>query len=169
MNNCFLKRKDLKIKKILPILLLALLVFSTQSVFATDQQEIVETDEGGYFVTEIEDESDSVSDIESSTATYSTTKTKSKTTRFYNSSDVLQWSVKVTGTFKYGGGSAKCTDSTVTATSSSAAWKISNKSASKSGAAAKASATAKRYSNGVAVQTLSKTVTLTCSPTGNFT
>jgi hypothetical protein len=45
-------------------------------------------------------------------------------------------------------------------------WKIASKSASKSGNQAKASATAKRYLVSLVVQTVSKTVILTCSKTG---
>ena len=43
-----------------------------------------------------------------------------------------------------------------------------NKKASKSGNTAKASATGVRYTNGHAVQSITRTVTLTCSATGNF-
>ena len=72
--------------------------------------------------------------------------------------------VKVTGTFTYGNGSSKCTSSSVTAESKSGAWKITSKSASKSGN----KATAKRYYGGSVAETKNKTVTLTCSPSGSF-
>lgn len=47
-------------------------------------------------------------------------------------------------------------------------WSVGNKKASKSGNTAKASATGVRYTNGHAVQSITRTVTLTCSATGNF-
>lgn len=78
------------------------------------------------------------------------------------------WYVKVTGTFTYGDGSAKCTKSTVTAASQNSDWKIASKYSSKSSNVASATATAKKYHLGVVIQTKSKTVTLTCSPTGTF-
>jgi hypothetical protein len=94
--------------------------------------------------------------------------TKTKTSYYKNSNGTILWYVKVTGTFTYGNGSSKCTSSSVTAESKSGAWKITSKSASKSGNKATAKATAKRYYGGSVAETKNKTVTLTCSPSGNF-
>lgn len=58
------------------------------------------------------------------------------------------------------------TDNTTTCPNSN--WKLSNKAASKSGATAKASVTAKRYIGNSLVQTLDRTVTLTCSKSGKL-
>lgn len=120
-------------------------------------------DNGDYLITTIEDETSP-----SNVSLLSTTTTKSKTSRYYNSKDELMWYVKVTGTFTYGDGTSRCTASSVTANSNVTAWKISNRSASKSGNTAIGKATAKQYFDGTVVNTINRTVKLTCSPTGVF-
>lgn len=123
-------------------------------------------DDGSYFETIIEDEN--IGFNLNYITTTSTTKTKSKTTYYKNSSGTTLWYVKVTGTFTYNGISAKCTSASVTATSQNSNWKVSNKSSSATSNKAKASATGKKYYLGEVIQTINKTVTLTCSPTGSF-
>ena len=73
------------------------------------------------------------------------------------------WSVSVTGTFTYNGSSCTCTKATVSTTKPSAMWSLSNKKASKSSNKAIASVTG--HSPGV---TVTRTVTLTCSPSGKL-
>ena len=94
------------------------------------------------------------------------TTTGKKTAYIKNSSGTVLWSVTVEGTFTYTGSSSKCTNSTVSASSKDSRWKITSKSSSKSGSTAKATASAKYYFNGDVIETLTKTVTLTCSPKG---
>lgn len=141
------------------------MLFSLTSYAAepTNTHDIEFFDNGDYLITTIESE-DSTSNI----ALLSTTTTKSKTSRYYNSKDELMWYVKVTGTFTYGNGTSKCTASSVTAQSYVSAWKISNRSASKSGNTAIGKATAKQYFDGTVVNTINRTVKLACSPTGVF-
>ena len=95
------------------------------------------------------------------------TKTKSghKKVTYAHDNTVL-WTVQVNGTFSYTGTSAVCTNSTITTTCPSSAWKISNKSSSKSGNTAYASATGKQYLLGICIQTVNRTVSLKCSNTG---
>lgn len=149
-----------------------ILLLCTQAVSATasaQSPQNIQTeyfDDGSYLVTTITEQPNNLSQISLFSST--NTKTKTKTVNFYNSSDKLMWYVQVKGTFTYGNGSAKCTNAQVSAQSRSSNWKISSKSARKSGNKAIASATAKFY-NGIAlIQTMNKTVTLTCSPTGQF-
>lgn len=104
----------------------------------------------------------------SSKARSSTIRSGKKTTSYKNSSGEILWSVSVTGTFTYNGNSATCTSSSVSTTCPNSSWKITSKSANKSGATAKATATAKRYNNGSVIETKTKTVTLTCSATGTL-
>lgn len=73
------------------------------------------------------------------------------------------WSISVTGTFSYNGSSCTCTKATVSTTKPSSMWSLSNKKASKSGNKAIASVTG--HAPGV---TVTRTVTLTCSPSGNL-
>lgn len=86
----------------------------------------------------------------------------------YKHNDTVLWTVTVNGKFTYNGISATCTNSTVETTCPSSAWKITNKSSSKSANKAIASATGKNYLLGICIQTVSKTVTLTCSTNGKL-
>lgn len=90
--------------------------------------------------------------------------TKKKTATYKGSSGTVYWSVTVQGTFNYDGKTSTCTSSSISTANYSSTWKLSNKKASKSGNTASASVTAKQYhSNGTTVlQTINKTVKLTC-------
>ena len=154
-------------KKLIMILTCLMLFTICTPVYGAEQVELLETEyfaDGSYFETVITAESNGYMAILNSKKTV----TKTKTSYYKNSSGTTLWYVKVTGTFTYGNGSSKCTSSAVTAASKSGAWKITSKSASKSGNKATAKATAKRYYDGSVVETKYKTVTLTCSPSGNF-
>ena len=153
-------------KKLIVILTCLLLFTICSPVYGAEQiesSEIEYLDDGSYFETVITTESNS-----GMTTLSSKSVTKTKTSYYKNSNGTILWYVKVTGTFTYGNGSSKCTSSSVTADSKSGAWKITSKSASKSGNKATAKATAKRYYGGSVAETKNKTVTLTCSPSGNF-
>lgn len=117
-------------------------------------------DDGSYIVTTITEEP-SVS-----FARATSTKTASKTATYKSSSGASLWSVTITGTFSYNGSSAKCTAASVSTNIYNNAWKISNKSASKSGSTAIATATGKQYKNGSILSQIEKTVKLTCSKNG---
>lgn len=153
-------------KKLIMILTCLLLFTICSPVYGAEHiesSEIEYLDDGSYFETVITTESNS-----GMTTLSSKSATKTKTSYYKNSNGTILWYVKVTGTFTYGNGSSKCTSSSVTAESKSGAWKITSKSASKSGNKATAKATAKRYYGGSVAETKNKTVTLTCSPSGNF-
>lgn len=148
------------------ITIVTLLAFST-TIFAAEPTQSDTTikyfEDGSYCVITIEDE------IPASGITpLSTSVTKSKTYNYHNKSGNSQWYVKVTGTFTYGNGTSKCTSSSVSAASYVNAWKITSKSASKSGNTAIAKATAKQYYDGAVIKTINETVKLTCSATGKF-
>lgn len=139
---------------------------------ALSDADVIVLDDGYYIETVIEDEDSGLLTIMHNAISRSkgstTTKTKSKTTYIKNSSGNVMWYVKVTGTFTYGNGSAKCTKSVCTAESKDKTWKVSNKSSSKSGNKASATAKGTHYLNGAPLESITRTVTLTCSPTGNF-
>lgn len=156
-------------KRIISIVLVFCLALSPINVFAesASQQTNVEyLDDGSYFETVIEDD---LSDFNAVTTTASTTTiTKSKTTYYKNASGSTMWYVKVTGTFKYDGKTSSCTKATVTAESKNSSWKVSNKSSKAYDNKAKATATGKHYKNNTLLDTVTKSVILTCSPTGKF-
>ena len=71
-------------------------------------------------------------------------------------------------TFTYGSGTSKCISSSVSAKSNVNIWKITSSSSGKSKNTASATATAKHYYNNSVVDTVTRTVRLTCSSTGKF-
>lgn len=153
-------------KRFISILCIFGMLFTLQSTFAfAESAHITKEDLGnGYYtITVIDDISSSVCLLASDS-----TVTKSKTTYFKNSNNETLWYVRVTGTFTYNGTTSKCTASTPSAKSYDSAWKISDVSGSKTGNTAKASAVGTLYQLGAVIQTVPKTVTLTCSPAGKF-
>lgn len=86
----------------------------------------------------------------------------------YKNGDTVLWTVSLNASFIYTGSSATCTSSSVSTTCPSSAWKITNKSASKSENTATAKVTAKQYLAGISIQTVNKTVTLSCDDNGKL-
>ena len=121
-------------------------------------------DDESSFVTVIEDEPGSGMNFFNKRKTI----TKNKTTYYRDARGKTVWYVKVTGTFTYGGGRAVCTDARVEAESMNSIWRILDRSSSRSGNSASATAIGGRYTNGTHVQKHRKTVTLRCSTTGVF-
>lgn len=115
--------------------------------------------DGSYYKTSLIDTTDHIR---------CSTKTGVKITGYYNSNGKLLWQVSVTGTFNYNGSSSTCTKATVSAKSFVSNWKISNQSSSKSGNKATGTATAKAYYNGTLINTVKKSVILTCSSSGKL-
>lgn len=91
----------------------------------------------------------------------------SKTVR-YKSGNTTLWTLKVNGTFSYNGSSSKCTSSSVSTTSPGKTWYISKSSASRNKNSAAAKATAQRKVSGIVLQTVTRSVTLTCSKSGKL-
>lgn len=90
----------------------------------------------------------------------------SKTTEYKNSSGNTLWYVKVTGSFTYDGSTSKCNSASISAGSYNSAWKVSDRSSSTSGNTAIATATGTRYRNSLPVQSITKSVSLSCSKNG---
>lgn len=142
------------------------MVLSTSTAFAvekTSSSSLEILPDGSYFETVIEDIPSGNIQTRSTT-----TVTKSKTSYYKNAEGTTLWYVRVTGTFTYGNGSSRCTSDTPYAVSQASMWKVSNISGSHSENHASATATGKRYFDGSVVESITKTVTLTCSPTGVF-
>lgn len=141
------------------------ILFYSVPIMAKDTSNTVtiETfEDGSYMESTIEESPDLLP--------FSTSSTKSgrKTSTYKSSSGKTIWSVTVTGTFTYNGSSAKCTKATVSTTCPNNNWKITKTSAAKSNAAASATATAKKYQDGSYIQSLTRTVKLTCSKSGKL-
>ena len=137
-------------KKLSCIFLTVMLIMVSAMPTYANSPEVKYFSDGSYVVTTI------------------TSPTRTKSSIYYSSSNKKLWSVSVTGTFTYGNGSASCTSSSCSASSYDRNWSVGNKKASKIGNKATASATGVEYINGHKVQSYSKSVTLTCSSTGQF-
>ena len=140
-------------KKIITLLtIVSSILFLSLPVSALDQKkEIIKLDNGYYLETIIE---------ETSMARAANQKTARKTANYKNAQGAIMFSVTVTGTFTYTGSSSTCTKSVAEASSKNTNWKSGNKATAK--------AIAKRYVDGVAVETQNCTVTLTCSSNGSL-
>lgn len=96
------------------------------------------------------------------------TKSGIKTASMKNGSGTVLWTVTVHGTFSYTGSTSLCTASSVTTTCPASTWRITSKSASKSGATAYATATGKHYDNGAVIDTHTQSVFLVCGSDGTL-
>lgn len=153
-------------KRIISFLCILLIVFTYQGTFAFAESTVISKEElgnGYYLITIIE----SVPSQRQQTF-LNNSETKSKTSYLKNSNGETLWYVKVTGTFTYDGKVAKCTSAIPDAKSYNSGWTMSNVTGSKSGNVAKASATGNLHQNGNIVKSVSKSVSLTCSPDGQF-
>ena len=154
---------------IITLITLSLIVFcpvTTSNAAVIRQHSIEHLTDGSYYETTI-----TTNDFHSYSLirTASLTRSANKTTTYTSSSGAKLWSVTVTVNFSYvKGKSSKCTSSSVSATAYSASWKISNKSSSKSGNTATASATVLQYSGARPVNSVTRKVSLTCDVNGNL-
>ena len=155
-------------KKLLSILIIAVILFSAMPAYAsTSTAEVTSIEyfaDGSYMVTVIED----VPDVASSSLKAVNTETKSKTAYYYNQAGDPLWYIRVTGTFTYGNGSARCTSVSPSSYSYYSSWKVVSVSGSKSGASATTRGTGQHIVGGTVTNSVPKVVTLTCSPTGVF-
>lgn len=92
--------------------------------------------------------------------------TVKRTSTFKNASGKALWYVTLQATFQYNGTNSGCTSAKVTAGSYNSNWKVSDKRTSVSGATATAYATGRLYSGSTLIQTVPKSVSLYCSPSG---
>lgn len=146
----------MKIRKrmrMLSVIMIIFLLFETSSssikAFAETAQKETFTD-GSYLIT-----------VVTTNETLRSTKQGSKTAKYYNSSNELLWSFTVDGEFTYTGSYALCTSVSCSYNMVSSAWKASSTSTKKNGNQASASITAKSF-----LQTIDRTITLTCSNSG---
>ena len=97
------------------------------------------------------------------------TVTKTKKYSYYDSSNNLCWYVTLSGTFTYNGTSANCSNASIAYHIYKNSWSLTSANSSRSGATATGNFTFKNYVLGVPIQTVNKTLTLTCDKNGNIT
>ena len=147
---------------LLSILLIISLVSFTNAK-TIENHEVYTTeyyDDGSYGITTIT--------IVSSKA-FNSTKTASKSYNHYSASNVLLWTITLTATFTYNGSTASCTNATPSYTMYATTWSVTKSNATYSGNTATGNFTVKRYNMFIPVETVNKTLTLTCSPSGVIT
>ncbi len=124
-------------------------------------------DDGSYLITEtLDDQTMSVQAV--------STKTYSRIMTYYNSSDVAQCALKVTGTFEINYGiSVKCTNVTATDYVYDSSWKVEDITTSRT---TTAGATASATANGrfvkrllfIVTNNIPVTITVSCDKNGNY-
>lgn len=100
--------------------------------------------------------------------TRASTTTASKSVSYKNSKGTVLWSYKITASFTYTGTSATCISVSNSNTINDKAWSITSSSVSKNGNRASGKVTAVERMFGITIDTVSRTLTLTCSPTGKL-
>lgn len=151
-------------KKVLSFLFIVLIVFcvSINACASSDAITTVEYFEDGSCI-------ETTIVVKEYISTYATQVKKVEKSISYKDEDgIVCWKATLTATFRYTGSSATCTESDVTYTISNSKWKITSATASKSGNTATADVTAKRYTLGIPVETLNRTITMTCSANGTI-
>lgn len=153
---------------IIVILLMSILSVSTFAASGSSIESPIDLDtvenieyfaDGSYLITTIET-------VNSISPMSSSTRSSSKSYYYYNSKDVQQWVVTIIGTFSYNGSSATCTSSSTSYTVYNSRWKVKSATATKSGNKAIGNFTVKYYFTGIPINTIERTVTLSCSATG---
>lgn len=95
--------------------------------------------------------------------------TKTKYLYYYSSDSQLLWSALLTGEFMYSSSSVRCMDAVFSFTSYDRNWKLIDYSCKSNNATASATFSVAHTSLGVHLQTIEKTLTLTCDTNGNVT
>jgi hypothetical protein len=153
-------------KRIIALLLTMFLCFVSipaSSESLNSDLQIIYYPDGSYVITELIDDS-----TESLLLHNRTTVTKSKASTYYANTGTKCFTLTVTGTFTYDGTSATCTSATYSSTIHNNEWSLATGAASHSGNSATATGTFVRKVLGVVVSTKILTVTLSCSPSGEF-
>ena len=137
-----------------------ILMFSNMVVYAFDQTKVAIEyfEDGSYIVTVIETVFSSRS-----------TKTKTITEYYYDASNNLDWKASLTASFYYDGSTSSCTSASIGHQIYDTSWRLTSSSCSKNSATATGNFTFKKYSLGIPIKTVNKTLTLTCDPNGNVT
>lgn len=114
-------------------------------------------DDGSYIVETITEEINNIR---------ANSKTGNKTYTYSDSNGVVEWTYKITGTSSYTGSTATCTAVSDSYTISEDNWHMSSHSCSKSGNTANGTVTMKYKTLGITTKTITRNISLTCSPSG---
>lgn len=156
-------------KKITALLLLITLFYSSfnivpSSALAANEVSTIILEDEYYYETIISEERTDTFALQPVIPTI----TKTKTTRMKNSSGQTLWTLSITATFTYDGKIAECVNCTPNATSYDSSWTIQSITSSRENNSATATMVI-RYTepSGSLYQDYTKSVTITCDPSGN--
>lgn len=146
------------------LLLLALLTYSVPVNAAVSDNtlppsQIIQFEDGSYI---------SVSIYEDAATRATQTKSASKVSRFYDSSNTLRWCVTLHGTFAYTGTFSTCASASCDVAAYGDGWTYTSKSAYPNANHAFANATMVRKVLGVTADTKEVALILTCSVDGSI-
>lgn len=151
-------------KKIISLLSVILMIVALCPNTAYAAEKIVTEssieyfDDGSYIITRV---------TESTITTFAAqTTSRSKSADYYESDNTKAWTVTLNAVFSYTGSSATCTSATTSSRVYNDNWRVTTAVPSKSGNKATGTFTVKKYMLGVAIKTVNKTLTITCSNTG---
>lgn len=153
-------------KKILSILIFASLLFCQNTNITYAQSPTIASYDIEYISEDLYIET-FIIECENNASKSTTTVTRSKVSNIYNSNDEILTSFVLTGTFIYDHSTSRCTNVTCTTTIYDDQWKFTSTSATKSGISANGSYTVKRYVLGLEMDSISRTLTISCDAHGN--
>lgn len=153
-------------KRFLSILIFASLFFCQNTNIAYAQSPTIISYDIEYISEDIYIET-FIIECESNISKSTTTVTRSKVSNIKNSNDEVLTSFVLTGTFTYDHSTSRCTNVSCTTTIYNDQWKFTSTSATKSGITANGSYTAKRYILGIEMESLSRTISISCDAHGN--
>lgn len=94
--------------------------------------------------------------------------TAKKTNTYKNSKGEKLWAVTITATFQYNGTNVGCLSAKASSAVYDSNWKVSEERATVNGATATGYATGRLYSNSKLIQTVTKSVSISCSKDGKI-
>lgn len=153
-------------KKFLSFLIITSILFYTKSNISYSQSTPITSYEIEYISEYIYIETFITEYINNSTKS-TTTVTRSKVSNIKNNNDEVLASFQLTGTFIYDHSTSRCTNASCTTTIYNDNWKFTSTSATKSGISANGSYTVKRYVLGIEMDSISRTLTISCDAHGN--
>ena len=153
-------------KNFLSLLIITSILFCTKSNIAYSQSTPITSYEIEYISEDIYIET-FIIECENNASKSTTTVTRSKVSNVYNSNDEVLTSFVLTGTFIYDHSTSRCTNVSCTTTIYNDTWKFTSTSATKSGITANGSYTVKQYLLGYEINSISRTLTISCDAHGN--
>lgn len=155
--------KKFKILFVVAILAASFVPTQISAKDAPNEKVTIEYLENGYYIETIITE-----ETTNTMMSRAASKNGTKKETYKNADGEVMWTISINASFTYTGMIATCTNAWVTTTCPAKLWKVSDAIATRGGNSATAYATGKRYQNGLVIQTLNRSVTISCSGNGTL-